>query len=499
MVGSMMRLALLSLCAGCAFAAVELDPVFGDHMVVQQKKPLYVFGTTDDDDTPVTVRFNGKRATAVVTKGHWLAELPPMAASARGHGLVVEQGSSKAGVEDVLIGELWLAAGQSNMLFRVDETENAAAIIPAAGNNLLRLHHGEPRPYLADKPFPQSELKLLQEGRMFSGSWAVCSPDSVKRMSAVAYLFANRLQQELKVPVGIVTAAVGGAEMICWTPPSVLKAEYMEVMDNSWPRSPFLTPWHRTCAEANLGENVTNAHPFKPGYLYRTGIDPWLHMSLAGVIWYQGEADAELQDAKQSKKLLTHLIEGWRKEGTAPEDPLPFIMVQLPRIKDTKDGLRAGWPEFRRLQHQVAEKLPKVGCVCTIDLGSKDTNVHPRNKDAVAARLAAHALSMVYGRRVPCRGPELRKAKADGETVELVFNYADGLQTTDGKAPAGFELADKSRQFEPARAVINGKTIRLKADFVDEPVYVRYLWAPHAEPNLINRDKLPAMPFSRQL
>ena len=493
--------ALPIILAACSLldAEVTLDPIYADHMVLQQGKPVIVAGTTTRVDRDITVIFNGKRAKAFIHKNRWQAELPPMQASARPHDLTVEQGADRAKITDVLVGEVWIASGQSNMLFRVDETDNAKEILAAANNPLLRVRHSEPRPYMGKKPFPESELKLLEEDRMFEGQWAVSSSKTISRASAVGYLFASRLQKALGVPVGIIDAALGGSEMICWVPEQKLRQEYGEVLDGTWRLSPYITPWHKECVEGNLGEqHLANAHPFQPGYLFRTGVAPWLKMNVAGVIWYQGEADAEIPDAAQSEKLLTELIKGWRDVSASPKENLPFIMVQLPRIKDNSQ-LRAFWPEFRELQAKVANTLPGVACVCTIDLGTTNANVHPPYKDQVAERLSNRALADVYGKNVPSRGPEFQKARVDEEDVYITFAHADGLHAADGKPVRGFELAGRDGQFEPATAVIKGKTVKLTADYVDEPVEVRYNWAVFAEPNLVNRHNLPAMPFRAKL
>ena len=495
----LLPLLLALLACGAASAKLALDSAYEDHMVLQQGKPVIVTGSTDRVDHDITVIFNGKRAQAFIHKNRWMAELPPMPASSRPHDLTVQQGAESVKISDVLLGEVWIASGQSNMLFRVDETDNAKDIIARADNPLLRLRHSEPRPYVGKKPFPESELQLLNEGRMFEGKWAVCTPQSVPRMSAVGYLFADRLQKALGVPVGIIDAAVGGSEMICWVPPKKLMQEYAEVMDSSWRNSPFITDWHRQCVEGNLGDKLTNAHPFQPGYLFRTGVAPWLKMNVAGVIWYQGEADAEIPDAAQSRKLLTHLIKGWRDASASPKEKLPFLMVQLPRIKDDSP-LRAFWPEFRELQARVAAEMQNVACVCTIDLGTTDKNVHPRHKDEVAARLANRALADVYGKRIPARSPEFQKARLDEEVVYITLSHADGLHTADKQPVRGFELAGEDGRFSPATATITkGKGIKLVADFVDEPVEVRYCWGTFAEPNLVNAAKLPAMPFRAKL
>lgn len=493
--------ALFILLAACSLlrAEVSLDPIYADHMVLQQGKPIIVAGSTSRVDRDITVIFNGKRAKAFIHKNRWQAELPPMQASARPRDLTVEQGADRVKITDVLVGEVWIAAGQSNMLFRVDETDNAKEILAAANNPLLRVRHSEPRPYMGKEPFPESELKRLEEGRMFEGQWAVSNPKSITRASAVGYLFASRLQKALGVPVGIIDAALGGSEMICWVPEQKLRQEYGEVLDSTWRQSPFITPWHKECVEGNLGEqHLANAHPFQPGYLFRTGVAPWLKMNVAGVIWYQGEADAEIPDAAQSEKLLTELIKGWRDVSASPKENLPFLMVQLPRINDSSE-LRAFWPEFRELQAKVANSLPGVACICTIDLGTTNANVHPPRKDQVAERLANRALADVYRKNVPSRGPEFQKARVDEEDVYLTFSHADGLRSSDGKPVRGFELAGRDGQFSPATAVVKGKTVKLTADFVDEPVEVRYNWAVYAEPNLVNRHNLPAMPFRAKL
>lgn len=208
-------------------------------------------------------------------------------------------------------------------------------------------------------------------------------------------------------------------------------------------------------------------------------------------ILHQGESDAEIQDMEQNKKLLKDIITSWRRRMNNPD--MPFIMVQLPRIND-KTPLRAYWPEFRQVQTEVARELPGVSCVVTLDLGSTNNDVHPPRKVEVGERLAATALKKVYGKEVAASGPQITGYTEKNGKVKVRFKYANGLKTTNGAAPVGFELAGADKKFVPATAEIQGETVVLSAPGVKHAIYLRYGWAVFMEPNLVNESGLPAAP-----
>jgi sialate O-acetylesterase len=332
----------------------------------------------------------------------------------------------------------------------------------------------------------------VKEKRMYECKWSVSAPETSPRMSAVGYYFGQHLQKQLGVPVGIIHASLGGSNMLAWIPRDVVKKEYPGCQGGDWVKSKYASAWVRGRAQQNVGPGGDfSLHPYAPSYLYETGLERWEGFPVAGAIWYQGESDAEILDNEQNKKLLKDLISSWRDK--LGKDDLPFLQVQLPRIND-KAKLRAYWPEFRQVQSEVAEEMPGVECVVTMDLGSTNSDVHPPRKVEVGERLAATALKEVYGKDVPASGPVVKSFKAKGDKVQVKFENAEGLKTTNGAAPVGFELAGADKNFVPATAEIRGESVILTADGVKAPKFMRYGWAVFMEPNLVNEAGLPAAP-----
>lgn len=485
---------LIALSAGVLYAGVEVDPIFSSCMVLQQGKPVPVTGTFTGKAAPIEVSFGGQTVRAVTKGKKWRAVLEPMEASAEGRDLVITQGSDTVTLNDVLVGEVWLASGQSNMLWRLNQTGDSRAIAEAE-NPQLRLHHAEPQVHTSPKVYTDTERETLKKGEMYKGDWATCTPTSVPRMSAVAFYFARGLQRTLNVPVGIIHASLGGSEMMAWMPPSVAGKKYRECLTPRWLESDYMSEWVRGRARFNNNGDIKAPHPYQPTYLYRTGIEPWTGFPIAGVIWYQGESDAEILNNRQNIALLRDLINGWRAEFRTPG--LPFLMVQLPRINDNTP-LRAYWPEFRQVQTAVADELKNVHCAVTVDLGSTNRDVHPPRKLEVGERLAAIAAKTVYGKDVAAFGPTVTSCKSAGKEIILNLEHADGLKTTDGEAPRHFEVAGSDRRYRPANAVIEGSTIRLSSPEVAAPTAARYAWATFLTPNVVNAAGLPMAPYTAE-
>lgn len=473
-------------------AAVEFDAIYGDGMVLQRGREVVVRGTTDKPSEPVTVSFNGQKVKAETRGRRWQAVLEPMKANAEGQVLTAEQKSGSATVQNVVVGEVWIASGQSNMLWRLNQTPGNAQTIAQSANENFRFFHSEPQVHTAPPRYNEEQLKRVQEKRMYEGKWAVSSPATTPRMTAVGYYFGQALQRELGVPVGVIHASLGGSNMLAWIPRDVVRKEYPGCQGASWVKSKYASEWVRGRAQQNVGPGGDFAlHPYAPSYLYETGLEKWEGFPVAGAIWYQGESDAEILDNEQNKKLLKDIITSWRDKLGNPD--MPFIQVQLPRIND-KSKLRAYWPEFRQVQAEVARELPGVGCVVTLDLGSTNSDVHPPRKVEVGERLAATALKEVYGKDVSASGPVITGFKTKGSRVQVLFNNAEGLKTTDGAAPVGFELAGSDKKFAPATAEIKGNCVELQAKGVKSPKYLRYGWAVFMTPNLVNESGLPTAP-----
>ncbi len=489
-----MKSAFVAMLLGTAtcWAAVSFDHTFGDHMVLQQGQPIPVRGeatgsgdvTLTFADATIKAKRNGKR---------WEAQLPPMNATATGENMIVRQGNDTAEIQDVVVGEVWFASGQSNMLRRMDEMADKGNAIPASGNKNIRFFHSEPQVHTNNASYGAKEKETLNSGAMYVGKWAVSAPETTPRMSAVAWYFAQELQKRLNVPVGIVHASLGGSEMMAWIPESVLKKKYSDCLSEKWLDSKYMSAWVRGRARKNIGSDLSMPHPYKPGYLFKTGVQDWLNFPVKGIIWYQGESDAEIQDMKQNYELLASLIGGWRAEFKKPD--MPWIQVQLPRIND-QTPLRAYWPEFREVQQQSQENIPGVYSVTTVDLGSTNSDVHPARKTEVGQRLAYVAAAKVYGKDVEYSGPQVASVKPAGGSLKVSFKHAKGLATTNGAAPTGFEVAGSDGKFQEATATIKGETVVLTAPGVKNPRQARYGWKVFFEPNLVNEAKLPAVPYS---
>lgn len=416
-------------------AAPQFNRVFGSHMVLPHGKNVPVSGTAEPNKE-ISVTFGGATLkTKADSKGNWTVTLPPMQPNAAGQTLTASQNGKTATLKDVLVGEVWLASGQSNMLFRLDQTPTGRQQdIAASADPELRIFNNVPQAHTAGKAYTDKDFDSLTTDSFYKGSWAVSSPQSSAPTSAVAYYFAKKLRQELGIPVGIIHSSLGGSEMAAWIPQSVINSNgsLRSLRGNDWLQSPLVSAWVRGRARQNIAPRLKDGspnHPFKPAFLYESGISWITGFPISGIIWYQGESDAEIIDNEQNAMLLGTLISSWRKAFSNPS--LPFLMVQLPRIND-KSALRAGWPEFREVQDRIANTLPKVYSVNTIDLGSVNSDVHPPDKQPVGERLADTALNKIYGRKTPCEGPSFKAAKAQGNKLLIQMGHAAGLTTRDG-------------------------------------------------------------------
>lgn len=476
------------------FAELAVEPIYQSHMVLQQGQQVPICGTCTEK-TPIQVSFAGQKVTATVKGNTWTAVLAPMAARAEGAALTVTQGSEKVTLDDVVVGEVWLASGQSNMFWRLEETRDRAALQSPENPN-LRICHAEPLIHTRPPVYTQEEREMLKAGKMYrQGTWCVSSPATCRKMSAVGWYFGRALQKQLGVPVGIIHVSLGGSEMLAWMPQQMLEKNYPEVLTDEWMNDKNVDPyWVRARALKNLGDDLTTPHPYSPGYLYKTGITPWLKYPVAGIIWYQGESDAPIEDQERNRRVLSDLITAWRAGFRKPQ--LPFCMVQLPRIKDLTHE-RVLWPEFREVQSRVSRELPNVLCTVTIDLGTTNRDVHPPRKLEVGERMAALTAAKVYGvKGIPYSGPVFAKTKlADGK-VKVSFAHAEGLKTTNGAAPACFELSADGKTYHPAEAELEKNAVLLSSAEVKNPRYVRYAWSTFVEPNLVNGAGLPTAPFA---
>ena len=508
-------LALAWLLPTGASADVTLVPVFGDNMVLQRDMPVPIWGVAEPGQTIVASFASQRKTTRADASGNWRVTLKPLRASFEPRSLTIESSAVPHStprtlrLTDVLVGEVWLAAGQSNMEWPLAKEAHAATELPAATNASLRLLNfpfaGQ---YFSAKPFGSNELAHMTPEKFYSGAWQVCSPASAENFSAIAYYFGREVRQELNVPVGVIHLAVGGSPTEAWIRRVALAgdADLRAMTQGNWLTNAMLDGWCRERGGQNLNTAIKSAlpipgddlgpnHHFKPNFLWDAGPARLLPFAIRGVLWYQGESNAlEPRRVAQHRKLFPLLVRDWREQWG--QGRLPFLYCQLSSIS-TNAGYKAScWPEFRDQQRSFLGTIPDIAMAVTSDIGHP-TDVHPRNKRDVGHRLALAALAQVYGRGNEYTGPQIEWAKEQKNQVLLKLRHANGLTTSDGKPPNGFEVAADDGVFHPATTEINGETIVLSCLEVPKPRHIRYLWQPFPVPaqNLVNAAGLPASTF----
>ena len=506
-------LAFALLLAPHAPAEVRLPHVFASHMVLQQQKPVTLWGWAKPGEA-VAVELAGKQQhTTANAQGEWRVELP--APKVGGPYVLSVAGSNTIRLDDILVGEVWLCSGQSNMEMGVGMCDKAKEEIAAANYPEIRL-------LLVPKTIatlPQADM---------AADWKVCSPQTIAEggwggFSAAAYYFGRELHTTLKVPVGLIDASWGGTRIEPWTPPAgfaaepALKAIYDGVLLSD-PRTPehqqrlaaYLTTldgWSATARKAMVekavvppmpaypGELAALTDPQRPSGLYNGMIHPLVPLALRGSIWYQGEANHNEGMLYVDKTRA--LVNGWRK--VFKQEDLAYYYVQIAPYQYGNED-----PEIvaRFWEAQAAAMvIPNTGMIVTTDI-SLLQNIHPTNKQEVGRRLALWALAKTYKQPgVVCSGPVFKSMVADGSKLRLTFEHAGaGLVARDGKPLSGFEIIDGEQGgFVPAAATLDGNTVVVAAATVSKPVAVRFAWSKLAEPNLSNKEGLPALPFRTKL
>lgn len=502
----MKRIVLLAVLLLSPFAAVEaaelkLAALFSDHMVLQRDQDVPVWGWADPGEK-ISVEFGDQKKTATAdADGKWMIKLAPLAASAKRRTLAVrgEKPNRKAEAADVLVGEVWLGSGQSNMAMTVSrardfEAEKAAAKLP-----LIRMF----RESSGAAKTPQADGK---------GQWSVCSPESVGAFSATLYFFGREIYRELDVPVGLINSSVGGTPIESWIAAEAqartpeLKADWeaqvkvRAAFDEERAKAQYekaLARWRDQAAKAKAAGKPAPRRPIDPlaqrarrggpGGLFYGKIAPLIPYAIRGVLWYQGEANSRPGKALLYQYQLPLLVTDWR---TRWGQELPFACVQLPNF----ERLGEGWMQVREGMLKTL-RLPKTGMAITIDIGDPK-DIHPQNKQDVGRRLALWALGDVYGKQVAATsGPLPAGHEARGDEIVVSFSHAEGgLQAKDGELK-GFVIAGEDRQWKPAKARIEGKQVIVSSPEVKDPRAVRYAWAANPDANLVNAQGLPASPF----
>jgi sialate O-acetylesterase len=489
-----------------AAAAVQLPNVFSDHAVLQREQPVRIWGWANSGEN-VTVRFHGQTvSTQTDPFGNWEAWLKPEAAGGP-YTLSVSGDGGGAAVErkDILVGDVWLASGQSNMEFPL---EGFTGTIPAP------LKDGEKE--IAEANHPRIRLLVqkkatstvpLSEG---SDVWTECRPETARHFSAVAYFFGREISEREHVPVGLIDTTWGGTPAHSWiSPEAIASANLTSVFNDGGAiareqgrADQIKANYAREDAALRAAGKPTPDHPrlaedhggaWAPGTLFNAMIAPYTRFTIKGAIWYQGETDSDAKRAASYHRVFSTLISDWRHQWG--EGDFPFFFVQISSFNSTAPG----WPVVRDAQRRTLS-LRNTGMAVTVDVGTPG-NVHPPDKQTVGDRLALAARATVYGEKIEYSSPEFVQAATEPNAMRVWFSHAEGL-TTRGQAVGGFELAGDDHNFVPATATIEKvgerETVVVTTPKIAFPRYVRYDWSGVVTTFLYNSAGLPAGTFTSE-
>lgn len=468
------------------YGGLQMPEIYTDNMVLLRNSLLKIQGIADAGKK-VKVRIAGKnKETQTGLDGKWIVYLEPMKAGGP-YTLEVSSGKQKLVYNDVLVGEVWLCSGQSNMAFVLNRAITGKRDIPLSDNEQIRLFDMKSRWRTSSTNWDISVFDSLNYLQYFQETkWNKCSPEVASDFSAVAYYFGKMLQDSLRVPIGLICNAVGGSPTEAWVSRDALEKNFPAIF-HEWIKNDFIQDWVREQAAFDIkrSNNKFQRHPFEPCYLYEAGILPLEQFPIKGVIWYQGESNAH--NCEMHKKLFHLLIDCWRKNWSNPE--LPFYYVQLSSLN------RPSWAWFRDSQRQMMTEITHTGMAVSSDHGDS-LDVHPVQKKPVGERLARWALYGTYGmKQVVPSGPLFRKVEFHQGKAYVSFDFAEGMHASDGHSLKAFEIAETEGLFYPARAEVIGNQVVVSNDKVKNPHYVRYAWQPFTRANLVNATGLPASTF----
>lgn len=489
--------------------------VFSNNMVLQREKNINIWGT-GTEGSRVTVTLAGLSESANTTDGKWIAVLPSMTAGGP-YVINISDGHNSITFDNVMIGEVWLAGGQSNMELELRKSKDGERVVANINNSNVRFYNVQRMSYI-DEEFFGNESK---------NAWQECIPETAGTWSAVGYYYAEKLARELNVTVGIIGCNWGGTSASAWMSRESVELDkdtntYVEEYDKANEGRSFeqyldelkdyniwYLEWQKRvdkCYSENPGilwlevlkiagecrwpEPLGPKSPYRAGGLYETMLKRVVPYALRGFIYYQGESDDH--KSKIYGKLLTKLIEQWRTDWE--EDELPFILVQLPMFIGREDMDRKNWPIIREQQMRVHKTIKNTGIAVILDCGEYD-NIHPLDKESVGFRLVLQALYHVYRKDVEAYGPIYKGLRYVNNGIELSFYHAEGGIVVRGEKPEGFEIAGEDKEFIKADIEIQGNKIVLSSHKIPKPKYARYAWTNYGPVTLFNKAGLPLATF----
>ncbi|WP_149497693.1 sialate O-acetylesterase family protein [Roseiconus lacunae] len=493
------------------FAELSLPHFFSDHMVIQRDRDVRIWGTADPGDA-ISVTFKTHDArTKADENGGWSVEIASGKADATGATLTVASGNEQVQIKDVLVGEVWFASGQSNMVFTMNRVPAYTDLIAETNLPNVRFFNAP----MVTSVEPQNDIE---------GEWTLANPQTVPQYSAVAFFFARKLNEELDVPIGVIKSAWGGKPVETFTSREQLRTnegtkrlvEATEAADQKYDPATAKLQYEKRLAQWKKASAIYRETPAEqrgraprrpaspkrpldtegqPGVLFNSMIHPFVGYTIRGAIWYQGEGNAKA-GAVPYDQTLPLLIQDWRQRWN---DPFSFYFVQLAnfRMPTTEPGDDDPWPLLQDRMRRVLDTVDKTGMAIINDVGeAKD--IHPKNKHDVGERLARWALAKDYGRDLVYSGPLYRSSQVNDGSIEVTFEHVgEGLGTRDDQDLRRFEIAGQDRQWHWAKAtIVDNDSVQIESERVPDPVAVRYAWAANPEgANLVNSEGLPASVF----
>lgn len=468
------------------FGGLQIPAMFSNHMVLQRDKQIPVYGKANNGDE-IKVSLAGVTLSTITDiQGNWKTLLPALSAGGP-YTLRIASKDQEHEFNDILIGDVWLASGQSNMAFELKHSENATQEIKQSENKNLRLLKLKNLRQTDNTVWDSMTLEKTNKLQFFSGQWLPAAEKSAADFSAVAYYFAKQIQNTENIPIGIIELAVGGSPVESWIDRQSLENHPLLVnILSDWHKSDFIMPWVRERANRNL-ENarlLRQRHPYEPSYNYEAGISKLIGSPIKGVIWYQGESNTHNTELYRSEFKV--LVQSWRN---AWKQNFPIYYVQLSSLN------RPSWPAFRNMQRELQNEIPGIRMAVSSDLGDS-LDVHPRKKQEIGNRLALLALEDSYGKKLRATGPLPSNVLKKKNELIISFRKAKSLSTSGNKTLIGFELLTSKGHYISVPGRIAGKRVYLRIPENETVKKVLYAWQPYSRANLINEAGLPASTFS---
>ena len=479
-----------------AFSQLQVAKIFSDNMILQQEQPIHIWGK-GIPRKKVNASFAKENALAIVQQdSSWNIFFNKHQATSQPQSLVIRSGNKKIEFDNILIGDIWLCIGQSNMEFPMKNEMHFHDEIRQSNQPLIRLYN----PSFIGKnifatAYTDSMNAQLAAGNFYNNaSWQRCDSNSIKEMSAVGYYFGKEILQHENIPIGLINLAIGGCPIETFISKDALKQskQFSAKANGNWLTNDALPVWVKERGKQNVGsishtDTSGPNHGYKPGYAFKTGIKPLLNFPIKGIIWYQGESNAqEIERVNEYAALQKLMIEDYRYKWQ--QQRMPFYWVQLSSI-DTAQYKSQLWPQFRNEQRKLLNMVQYSGMAVCSDIGFKNS-VHPTNKKTVGERLARWALNKTYGENIIPSGPLPLIAKYTNGKVIISFQYVgENLKTSNRKSLRGFSVDGKN---ETEGLIINKKII---IETNKKPDFIYYGWKPFSDANLVNAELLPASTF----